>query len=406
MLSPTSKQIPARDKPARIELLDMLRGFALFGILFTHMSLSFDGGPLYMDENREGWSNIDNALLVFINLFIKGKFYPIFSFLFGIGFYLQIFKGDKNNKNQLLRYAWRLVILGIIAFVHSLIWRGDVLIFYSILGLILLIIRNIPNKYLIILSAIFILNIPGRVFDLPTKLNTETKKSLLQEKIELEKNLAFYKVLKKGSYPALLRANFYEIGSKIAFHMYGRVYIMFGFILLGVYVGKKKILSNPDEIYLLKVFKVSLLVSFLSLMVILLGKVYFSGLFLSYIREIIRDINHCSFSIVYVTGLSLLYVKGIAKNFLIKFIPVGKMALSNYILQSMIGGYIFFGYGLGMIYEFQLWKMVLLTFPIFIFQILVSTIWLRYFNFGPWEWIWRSLTYLKIQPILQKGIKV
>ncbi len=387
-------------KPDRITIVDSLRGFALFGILLSHLILSFDGGALPHFNKVSNFPYFDVFITIFNNLFIKGKFFTIFSFLFGVSFSIQIFKKG-NFKTNLLRYAWRLIILGVLGFLHGLFWRGDILLIYAILGFIIMLVINLPDKWLVILSFVLILNIPGRIINFDSNIFKPQITSVLpKESLEDEQHLKyFYSILKTGSFKDLVISNLYEIKPKLLFQSTGRMYITLGFMMLGLYVGRKKIFNNLNahEILIKKIFLISLIAGVLTLIFVISSKESFKSPLLNFIREFIRDLNHFSFSILYITGTVLLYIKNKFTDLFTNLAMVGRMALTNYILQSIIGGFIFFGYGFGLIGDLPAFIAFLLIFPIFVIQIYLSEFWLTRFKYGPLEWVWRSLTYLKFQ---------
>ena len=101
----------------------------------------------------------------------------------------------------------------------------------------------------------------------------------------------------------------------------------------------------------------------------------------------------------YVSALVLIFYRGMFMKFFIRLAPVGRMALTNYLMHSILAVILFHSYGLGLYGKVSIWQGILLTFAIFVLQIIYSNVWLKYFRFGPFEWLWRSLTYLKWQPM-------
>ena len=113
-----------------------------------------------------------------------------------------------------------------------------------------------------------------------------------------------------------------------------------------------------------------------------------------------------SLGLCYVSGITILFINGKA-GFLAKYlVPVGRMALTNYLLQSIITALLFHSYGFALFGKIELWQGIVLTVIIFVMQILFSRWWLNYFQFGPFEWLWRSLTYLKLLPIKKQKLKI
>src|SRR6478735_2821067 len=129
----------AKTNSGRIEAIDVLRGFTLLGIILVHMVEQYYAGAWPQQfEQATTLTIADKITSGFVGIFISGKFYMIFSFLFGLSFFIQFSKSD-SEKNFLARFTWRLVILFVIGFIHHLHYRGDILSIYAILGLSMLV---------------------------------------------------------------------------------------------------------------------------------------------------------------------------------------------------------------------------------------------------------------------------
>eukprot|EP01136_Pigoraptor_vietnamica_P033223 Opistho-1_new@95884 len=158
--------------PPRIITVDVLRGFALFGILLAHMIFWYSAGPL-PGEIFNKYKDIGSQVMPVINdIFISGKFFAFFSFLFGLSFYLQMQSMEKRNDNFVLRYAWRITLLGLIGVVHHAFWRGDILSIYAPLGFLLLPMRTWNNRIILVLGILFALNVPGKLIEVVKFLST------------------------------------------------------------------------------------------------------------------------------------------------------------------------------------------------------------------------------------------
>src|SRR4051812_31473833 len=155
----------------RLVTVDALRGFALLGIMLAHFIFWYTAGPLPDDvfsKHNDIGSQVAN---IFNNLFITGKFFTFFSFLFGLSFYLQM-RGMQHDPNTFLRrYSWRLILLLIIGLAHHALWMGDILSIYAPLGFVLLLLRKLNNKWLVITGLFLALNLPGRIVGLVQILN-------------------------------------------------------------------------------------------------------------------------------------------------------------------------------------------------------------------------------------------
>lgn len=420
----------------RIVLIDSLRGIALLGILLMNIPYfglpepAFDN-PLLMNEK----GTINMQVWYFINMVPEGTMRAIFSILFGAGILLFVSRLEKRVEGMMAaeyfirRQLW-LVVFGLVnAFI--LLWPGDILFQYGILGIIAFVFRRMPVKGLLIAAAVCLLLMTTRenldmhrtqvkikkgeaiakIDTTKTKLTDEQKDMLgemtgIKEKSdtaslkkEMKKNLA--KSL--GSYSKV-----YEYVSntsakiEFGFTYYGLWDILL-FMFLGLAFFKSGILTGDAKTS-----------TYLLMTVIGLGL----GIFLTYLRlQPLIDANFNFF--VYLKkvhfqmyeisrtlrslglfGLIMLLYKSGWFNWLFKLMqPVGQMAFTNYLMQSFMSNLFFLGIGFGMMGKLERHEIYYVVFAIWLIEIIWSHIWLRFYRFGPLEWCWRSLTYWKLQPI-------
>lgn len=394
----------------RILIIDGLRGFSLLGIVLAHISGWFIAGGIPDVVWQKYQNDVGTAIAnYFGGIFIEGKFYTLFSFLFGLSFALQLFQRKDQDSHFIRRFMWRLVILFIIGFIHHIHWKGDILGIYAILGFLMILFRNASDKILWIGIMFFILNSPiifkGILDGTKPKEKPKTEK---EQKVESDKyakeTLESYNTLKSGSYPAVIKQNFRDLKYKADFQFdSGRIYITLGFFLLGLWVGRRKFFDNFDvnKPFFKKVMWWCLgvnvfIIAFL--LTLVLGK-YFEklGTWGNLLGNTLYNIHCVTMTVFYITSISLLLNLKSMRWILDKFSAVGKMGLTNYLLQSAIGVILFYGIGFGLAGEFNAGWCYLIGIAIFILQIVVSKWWLSNFIYGPMEWLWRSATYLKWQ---------
>lgn len=396
---------------ARIQVVDALRGFALLGILLAHLSTWFDGGPLPPSVYQVNGQGVANTVAqTIVGIFVSGKFYTFFSFLFGLSFALMLTRSSDATVTFLRRFAWRLALLGGIGFLHHLHWRGDILSIYAMLGFVMLLFLNAPTRLIAGVALLLVLNVPIRVRDAytslattpPTKAQTEQREKAAAKIVD-----ANYQVIKHGSYAEMIRVNLSEFKTKMDFQFdSGRIYITLGFFLLGLYAGRRRLFQALDEHRALfrRLTKyggflvLGIIILFVAA-IITIGPNNQPPKAVELIFSFLFDLGSSALTLFYIAGLTLLFQRTGWQRVTAPLASVGKMALTNYVLQSVIGTLIFYGYGLGLIGEIGTAAAVLLTIPIFGAQVLVSRRWLARFHYGPLEWLWRSLTYLKAQPM-------
>ncbi|RYC71602.1 DUF418 domain-containing protein [Spirosoma sordidisoli] len=412
MYAPDTPTFPAPvSKPTRIQVVDALRGFALLGILIAHVSVWFDGGPLpgsVYQINSQGAANM--VAQTFVGIFISGKFYTFFSFLFGLSFALMLTRSTDSDGTFLRRFAWRLLILGAIGFLHHLHWRGDILSIYAMLGFGMLLFRNVPTRWVLVAAILLVLNVPAQIRNnynqfmapQPTKAQNEQRQKEDEKLVE-----ANYKVIKQGTYAEVVRVNLSEFKTKMQFQFEsGRIYITLGFFLLGLYAGRRRLFQQLGEYrpFFRRLTKYTgLLVLGIILLfvaaILTIGPNNQPPKVIEVIFGFLFDLGNAALTVFYISGLTLLFQRLSWQRVVSPLAAVGKMALTNYILQSVIGTLLFYGYGLGLIGEIGTAMVLLLTIPVFLAQVLFSQFWLSRFHYGPLEWLWRSLTYLKPQPM-------
>lgn len=398
----------ATDASARIQVVDALRGFALLGILLIHGKSWFDGGalPEWVEQINET-SPIHAYTKAAVNFLISGKFYTFFSFLFGLSFALMVTRTKLSDSSFLRRFMWRLTVLGLIGFAHNLHWRGDILLIYAMVGFVLILFRNAPLPLILICSLFLILNLPTRIKHVYTEYAGETLTKAQQDleqkefKQQVEEK---YQTFKHGSYAEVARVNFHDFSVKMYFQFYaGHIFITLGFFLLGLYAGRRQLFQRLDEY--LPLFRKLMWYSGMAVMILyplrVLPKVISNPSFIAQyhpIQDLLVDSSNAAFTILYVSSLTLLFYRHSHYFMVPRLASIGKMALTNYVLQSVFGTLVFYGYGLGLIGEIGAAWGVALCIPFFIFQLLLSYWWMEHFRYGPLEWVWRSLTLLKPQP--------
>ena len=393
----------------RIQFLDVLRGIAIF-FIFTANIPVFAGYFFFPDEERYPLAILftDEILDFIVFTFVDGKFYSIFSLLFGIGCVIQYTNVKRNNKPFAPFFSRRMFWLLLIGLIHlCLIWLGDILTLYALLGFTLIYFIKLSNRKLLIIAALLILfPIVNWIFIYFTDLNYHRfffkASSAYYQHFGLpifdENGIPFADFQKFQTNESL--ADFFKmnIGNTLirtgAILKEGRVFKVLGIFLIGIWAGRN--ILNHDLLNNVKRLKT------IAFWGILIGLPL--SIFRTYIEfyggpdnylEILEIISYAFGTVPLAMGfaalIALLYHK--KPSAFAVFAPVGKMALSNYIFQSFISITIFYGIGFGFTGKFGFTVIMGFAIIIFIFQVAMSKLWLHYFRFGPLEWLWRQLTY-------------
>ncbi|RYY73358.1 MAG: DUF418 domain-containing protein [Gammaproteobacteria bacterium] len=405
-------EIPTQQLQSRILIVDVLRGFALFGIFYAHMIFWYPGGPLPEEVYRTNMNIPSGIAIGLYMLFFIGKFFSLFSFLFGLSFYIQMQALAAKHENVVLRFVWRLAILGVIGLIHHAFWRADILTIYVPLGFILLFARNLSNKLLLILGVAFILNIPTKII--------EAVSILMHGTIEFIPNNfvtdgpKYYAVMNQATFAEVVNHNMHAWKEKLDYQLTsGRLFITFGFFLLGMLAGKQQWFTDIEKNQELfrKIWKslglglIALAAAGIALAIIahLLSIDMKNSHWLRWLAGYFVDGFNSGLTFFYIASICLLMLKPKWNNRFVPLSYIGKMALTSYLTQTIFGVLLFFSFGLGLFLKTSPATNIVICCAIFAVQIMFCKYWLKSFNYGPIEWLWRSATYLKWQPLSKEN---
>lgn len=397
----------------RAAILDILRGFALLGVMLDNL-FGFTGWGYLTQPQREAlptWPADGIAGMLELT-FVNGKFYSIFSLLFGIGFSIILTRNEQRGTNPLKIFYRRLFILLAIGAAHLfLLWEGDILFLYAAIGLVLPLFRKCSNRTLLV-WALVLIGLPVLLDTLSVLFHYKNGSYLealgrqidIRTGVPTDDQLGKY-LYRDGSGWAEWR-NWQASG-----FLYRYAYILdsnripkvLGLFLLGFYAGRNMIYAKPENyVPLFKWLRKWGFITGIPAAVACTGfEIFAKGI------PAVTGLGHTFFYAVSVVPLALAYTSVICLRWIRKdgnsrlkiLAPVGRMALTNYIMQTLLG--IFIYYGVGLRQGGHTGPVIFLTAGIAVFalQVAWSNWWFRYFNYGPLEWIWRQLTYGKKLPL-------
>lgn len=392
----------------RYVVLDALRGFAILGIIlanFPEFSLwTFQSAAQQAAMPSAGIDTVVRWLQAF---FVDGKFYTLFSLLFGIGFSIILSNARDKGRNGLRIFCRRMTVLLLIGLGHMmLLWSGDILLLYALTGLVMVLFRNLSDRALLRWSAFFLL-LPVAVEAVTESLGIVLSAPLTRMQWDwcgrfgiTEENFGVW-LRDAGTYGGLsqflVQGAFERMYEFVEGHRYFKV---LGLFLLGYWVGRNRLYAEPEahRALLRKVLAwglcIGIPVSLLQTWHTMAGgpwgrtaaaALYAAGVF--------------PMGLAYAAGFCLLYLRWEnAAVWKVLAFP-GRMACTNYLGQSVIGILLFYGVGLGLGASVGLAATELIAAGVFLFQTGCSALWLQFFKFGPVEWIWRMLTYGKYLPM-------
>ncbi len=382
----------------RVGVIDVLRGFALFGILLVNMA-AFKA-PVFGGAGNAGL--LDQAALWLIAFGFQTKFYVLFSFLFGYGLSVQMDRAAARGSPFVPRFLRRLLGLLLLGLAHALLlYTGDILVTYALLGVVVLLLRKRPSKVLlrVAISLVAVTASVLAVFGFFVLASPSGLSAASAPGAEVASSVAAY----LGTPVEVIRERAREYPGTFTFALFGQGPTALAMFLVGLITGRHRLLEHVDDNLRLlrRVLVVGLAVGVPGALMwatfrVVNGFDFNAGfLFASAV-----DFATAPFlSAVYVTTIMLLYRTPAWRQRLILLASPGRMALSNYLFQSLVGAMLFTGYGLGLYGQVGAALGVGISLAIFAVQIPLSAWWLRWFQFGPAEWLLRSFTYARLQPL-------
>ncbi|RSK28845.1 DUF418 domain-containing protein [Bacillus sp. HMF5848] len=388
----------------RIVTLDVIRAIALLGILSVNMKF-FSTPTLQAEMAGVSYANsiLDHISQWFLFIVADFKFISMFSMLFGIGFLLFMERGKQSGIDVRRLFKRRLLILLCFGLIHIFFfWYGDILTFYALLGFALLLTHEKKPSYLLKASFITI-SIPIILFlSLALLLSSfEQGSSPAQQTTNQNELNRIIEVYSEGS----LGDIFTQRLNDISVIMVGNVFL-FALVLtmffFGMYLWKTKIFTHTSEqlARIRKMAVTALLLAIPGLILAVAGEMYVDGgdspwYFLQYAGLFMSG---PTLSVFYVMSLLLLLQNEQRLTAAVKFLqPTGKMALTNYLMQTLLCTIIFYSFGFGLFGKVGPFYGLLITIFIYALQILYSYYWMKKFQYGPMEWLWRRLMYGKLE---------
>lgn len=382
----------------RIAVIDVLRGFALFGILVVNMA-SFKGSGFGALRDA---SVVDQAATWLIAFGFQTKFYVLFSFLFGYGLSVQMSRAAARGSWIVPRFVRRLVFLLLLGLLHALLlFIGDILVTYALLGMILLLLRNAPDRVLLRVAVGLVAGTAVVVALAGVALATLSSGTPVPPETgaEIGQSAAAY----RGTPIEVIATRVREYPGTLAFALFGQGPTALAMFLVGLWMGRRRVLERVDDVIplLRRVLAVGLAVGVPGAIVWATFRVVNGFSFdARFLWAAAVDFATAPFlSAVYGSALILLYHSPEWQRWLAPLALVGRMSLSNYLFQSLVAAFVFTGYGLRWYGQIGSAQGLLLSVLLFALQLPLSAWWLRRFQFGPAEWLLRSFTYGRRQPL-------
>ncbi|WP_342492058.1 DUF418 domain-containing protein [Bacillus sp. FSL M7-0003] len=372
----------------RVHFLDIVRGFALMGIILVNYFLIVDSAKGFDMLSNDVFHNV-------VNWFASGKFITLFSFLFGVGFMIFMDRAAQKVDSPNKLFARRLTILLGFGLLHlTFVWIGDILAYYAVAGFLLLFFYKRTAKTIgYWLITLFVIQLLTPFF---TKLlNTVSSGS------SGKPDFADFELISHNSLTYLA-----SIGDRwtdmvtMASSSFSTVYSMFFMFLLGVYFVKMEFFKNMEakkaiwnRIWV--IFAIAFLITQGSTIIAAVNP--FENTLWVNIASALEQNGGLTGSMFYMSTLAMLFLHvPQLRGALMVFTKVGRMSLTCYLLHSIIGTMLFLKYGAGLADHLQPAGTFMIGLGVYVFLVLFSTLWLKRFKYGPMEFIWRQLTYGKV----------
>ena len=393
-------------KSERIISLDILRGFAILGILVMNIQNFSMIKAAYMNPTAYGdFTGINKLVWAISHILADSKFMTIFSILFGAGIVLFTERLKAKGINSIRLHYRRTFWLLVIGLIHAyLLWYGDILVSYALVGFWVVLMRKKKPKTLFIVGFVLVL-VASLIFLLTgiaiPYMPEEARLDILEGWLPTTETISREINLYTDSF-----SNQFEIRVPDSLAIQTSAFLFFigwrvsGLMLIGMGLYKLGILSaKRSKLFYIKITLIGLILGY-SIVGLGLFKNLAHNFSAEYSFFIGSQFNYWGSILVSIgyIGLVILLLKSFKKGIVANSLQaVGQTALSNYLIQTIICTFIFYGHGFALYGRVERWQQILIVFGIWTLQLIISPIWIKKFKFGPFEWLWRSLTYWKFQ---------
>jgi uncharacterized protein len=391
-----AKTIPAAQANAtpRLDVIDALRGFAIVSIMLVHNLEHFD--LMYTVQGLPAWMQVlDGWIWDSVFFLFGGKSYAIFSLLFGVTFFIQFYAREQRGEDFRARFAWRMALLFGFGVVNSMFYEGDILTFYAVVGLLLIPVARLGNAAVFAIACLLMFQPLEWLAFFEALQNPDVKPADLASWAYFGKT---YTYLAGDSLGATWIGNL--TNGKLAVINWtwesGRLFQMPALFMLGMLAGRTSLFvaSPQSRRFWIRTLLVAALL-FLPLFTAQsqLGQWIASEAMRRPLSVIASTWSNLALMLVLVSGFVLLFQSGLFTRALRLFMPLGKMSLTSYAMQSVVGSFIYYGYGL------ELYKVtgptycLLIGLALALLQGWFSVWWLKRHKQGPLEALWHHATW-------------
>jgi len=379
--------LPIEQKDRAI-IVDVIRGFALIGVLIANFTSYVDQQTPEPILNSIS-SSLDRFLMSFNSVFLEWKFMTLFSILFGYGFGLILESLEKKNINPNFFFIKRMFWLFVLGVIHSIFWWGDVLNLYAMSGIMLLLFKKKSNLSILFCAVLFMLIIPVLISYLLRNIPDTFTDADIQGLYNQYKQGTLFEIFK-------FNINFYYRTFIVSGSNLHDIIETLGRFLLGYFLLRIKffhLIETKKEIFKkVALFAAPVMVSYFILRWLLLNKTIHIN---QSVLSSLLSLGILSTTAFYVSILVIAYINFALNKFFAALQALGKMTLTNYLMVSAFLIILLYGFGFNKLGELPIHIIWFYAIVWLFVEIMFSTYWLKQFRYGPTEWIWRQLTYWK-----------
>ena len=381
---------------ARVDVADVLRGLAVMGIIVLHCIEHFNFYS-FPDTSGDGpWLRFcDRAVWDGLFFVLGGKAYAIFAMLFGFSFFIQDDNQRMRGKDFRLRFCWRLFLLFLFGNINACFFTAEILVMYSLLGLVLVLTCRLSDKWAFLIACILMVQ-PVAIYHI---IRAATDASYIMPTIPTGELWRACNVMQGGgNFFDTVKVNLWEgqLASLAWAWDNARIFQTSSLFILGMLVGRRGLLLEQHSATWGKILAGALIAFFplYGLSNMLPGFIENRNI-LEPLLLIINSLHKFAFMLVLVSGVIFAYYRSNLKILLQKIIPYGRMSLTNYIMQSIIGSMLFYHWGFDLHDNLGITASALVGVCLFFLQWTFCRWWLKHHTHGPLEYLWKRGTWLK-----------
>jgi uncharacterized protein len=396
----------------RIPSIDVLRGVAILAIITGNIYAFSMILAAYVNPMAYGdMTGLNYVYWFFVYVFIEQEFLEVFAMLFGAGLVMMTARGDAVGRGVAGMHYRRMALMLVLGLLHAhLLWYGDILYTYALCGMVVFLFRRNSPRLLVLLGGLGLL-VPTAVDLLWHVVLPRFPEVQLQQFLDgfkpppdaVAKEVAAYRGgwLEQAKYrnPTAILCETWQFATVASWRAGSMMCVGIALAKLDVFTARRS-----SKTYLL----MAILGLVIGLPVVLYGvhanfAVDWDGMYSSNIGMLYNFWGSVPMIFFWIGLIMLACKHGLARGLQRRLAAVGQMALSNYLLQTIICTTLFYGHGLGLYGKLERTEQAMVVLAVWIFHLITSPLWLRYFHFGPIEWLWRAVTYLKLPPMRRRS---